>query len=434
MIGLNKVILKEESPLSRPVALNLVSAGELKSVKGACEPLYAENIQNNVVMISLSGRRENGRYESRSMLNMGEMDTGVICRRSEEFSGDVCGRDEVGAEACMREMIDKIKTGAGDDKIFFVFGQNVSSASPVQNFFNHPLISHLIEQIAEPGNIEVYRLATEFGVDGSGNACNRNGETGHGGIKAELDPYIVSQYLEKNILTARDAASVYYDSRNVGAVDDLSISSEPKPFAKNLLYASEISNKVRAHFIYGTNTERDSIDPMWKRRQQAWLERHNTPLINSLRDDVVARFTNCRKNSQAKLSFEDFFKINQEAVLEYQYAQCGEIAAIAFVEAQSNPCISSVDFCRTSEGHHNLIVIGRKKDSDPDDISTWGDEAVVCDPWALKIYPVSLFSQMQAPEYDVKYPPRCYQGGPLPPPYLAGKLNVEHHWDRAPTT
>jgi len=41
-------------------------------------------------------------------------------------------------------------------------------------------------------------------------------------------------------------------------------------------------------------------------------------------------------------------------------------------------------------GDHAFVVLGRKPGSDENDVSTWGDEAVICDPWARKIFPASL--------------------------------------------
>jgi hypothetical protein len=45
--------------------------------------------------------------------------------------------------------------------------------------------------------------------------------------------------------------------------------------------------------------------------------------------------------------------------------------------------------------HHQFLVIGRAPDSDSNDITTWGVEAVICDPWADKAYPAYHFKEMQ---------------------------------------
>lgn len=53
--------------------------------------------------------------------------------------------------------------------------------------------------------------------------------------------------------------------------------------------------------------------------------------------------------------------------------------------------------------HHELLVIGRHADSNPDDILTWGNDAVFLDPWAKLIYPVSKFSLMQKKSLNVEF-------------------------------
>lgn len=79
-----------------------------------------------------------------------------------------------------------------------------------------------------------------------------------------------------------------------------------------------------------------------------------------------------------------------------QGAYCGDLANYtAYVIAQKYPDITTeVAQC---DGHE-FVVINRKKESDPANITTWGDEAVVCDPWAGKMYAVEKFFAMQQQE------------------------------------
>lgn len=50
--------------------------------------------------------------------------------------------------------------------------------------------------------------------------------------------------------------------------------------------------------------------------------------------------------------------------------------------------------CATLD-NHRFIVIGRDPDSDSYDISTWGKDAIICDPWAKLNYFASEFSVKQ---------------------------------------
>ena len=60
---------------------------------------------------------------------------------------------------------------------------------------------------------------------------------------------------------------------------------------------------------------------------------------------------------------------------------CGQQAVIAlrFIERMGALPIDMM-FCPLTD--HNFLVIGRDANSDPEDDSTWGGEAVVCDPWS----------------------------------------------------
>lgn len=42
-------------------------------------------------------------------------------------------------------------------------------------------------------------------------------------------------------------------------------------------------------------------------------------------------------------------------------------------------------------GDHTFLVIGRPKESDAHDPSTWGEQAYICDPWADTVYPTSEY-------------------------------------------
>jgi len=70
---------------------------------------------------------------------------------------------------------------------------------------------------------------------------------------------------------------------------------------------------------------------------------------------------------------------------------CGEYATFAVKKIlekypQARNLIEYVVFDKSC---HQLIVIGRDKKSSPCDPNTWGNDAVICDPWARKVYKVS---------------------------------------------
>jgi hypothetical protein len=74
---------------------------------------------------------------------------------------------------------------------------------------------------------------------------------------------------------------------------------------------------------------------------------------------------------------------------------CGEQSAIAF-KFLERLGIRPIEFCfRTLDGHQ-FVVIGRKKTATAEDTSTWGPDAVVCDPWdRMQAYPASQLQVKQ---------------------------------------
>jgi hypothetical protein len=65
---------------------------------------------------------------------------------------------------------------------------------------------------------------------------------------------------------------------------------------------------------------------------------------------------------------------------------CGEQAALAFMYLYEQLHSRPLDFMARTNRDHAFVVIGRTNKSKDDDYTTWGNEAVVCDPWDLKAY------------------------------------------------
>lgn len=64
--------------------------------------------------------------------------------------------------------------------------------------------------------------------------------------------------------------------------------------------------------------------------------------------------------------------------LDYLACKTNLFAEIYFIEGKIE-----------DDGDHVFVVVNRSRDSVPNDPSTWGDAAVICDPWAEKVYPAS---------------------------------------------
>jgi hypothetical protein len=68
------------------------------------------------------------------------------------------------------------------------------------------------------------------------------------------------------------------------------------------------------------------------------------------------------------------------AAEQFGCGNCGEQSAIAFVYLRRQKTFP-LDWMEVNDYEHAFVIIGRKRGSDTTDARTWGDEAVICDPW-----------------------------------------------------
>ena len=66
---------------------------------------------------------------------------------------------------------------------------------------------------------------------------------------------------------------------------------------------------------------------------------------------------------------------------------CGEQAAVAFMFLKRWP-IAPIDYVHLLEKDHDFVVVGAD-DSSSQYVTDWGADAVICDPWDGKAYPVA---------------------------------------------
>lgn len=72
---------------------------------------------------------------------------------------------------------------------------------------------------------------------------------------------------------------------------------------------------------------------------------------------------------------------------------CGEQAAVAFMFLKRWP-IAPIDYVHLKDKDHDFVVIGATDSSSPY-LTDWGLDAVVCDPWDGKVYPImNIYDRM----------------------------------------
>lgn len=72
---------------------------------------------------------------------------------------------------------------------------------------------------------------------------------------------------------------------------------------------------------------------------------------------------------------------------------CGEQAAVAFMYLADRGTRPLDYMALVKPGDHAYVVIGRSSQSRASDYTTWGEDAVVCDPWDNKAFLASAIPQ-----------------------------------------
>jgi len=75
-----------------------------------------------------------------------------------------------------------------------------------------------------------------------------------------------------------------------------------------------------------------------------------------------------------------YLEKSAEAAQQYGCGNCGEQSAIAFVYLRQLK-IFPLDWMEVDGYKHAFVILGRRRGSDTANYLTWGNEAVVCDPW-----------------------------------------------------
>ena len=73
---------------------------------------------------------------------------------------------------------------------------------------------------------------------------------------------------------------------------------------------------------------------------------------------------------------------------QLSFANCEGRAALALVHCGQKSTARPLELFSSLEGDHVFLVIGRKSGKIMD-VSSWNDDAVVCDPWAGSCYPAA---------------------------------------------
>lgn len=168
-------------------------------------------------------------------------------------------------------------------------------------------------------------------------------------------------------------------------------------------HALDANNNIRNLLRFGSNSPIDK-------------ERSDFKRLLAMRVLQLIWIYLAKKSSTTKEDISiQYIKMSQPILNKYGYGHCGEISSAGF-SYLINKGIYPIELCNTTEGGHDLILLGRDPDSDVNDIDTWGENAYFCDIWINEIYP--------AQEFIIRKNGQDYKNTLLPnaPYYLAGDL------------
>lgn len=145
------------------------------------------------------------------------------------------------------------------------------------------------------------------------------------------------------------------------------------------------NNKLSAEEFERLN---DLMDQERRRKDEVLKQRLAT---NVLEDKIWLRLqTTVDVSSESHLGCCHEYAVQ---ALSYVLKAQPDINAEIFSIQSSNPNIPS--------GDHEILVLNRILPSDESRPDTWGPDAVICDPWADKVYPAREYlSQLEAYKYD----------------------------------
>lgn len=141
---------------------------------------------------------------------------------------------------------------------------------------------------------------------------------------------------------------------------------------ENLKFASLLVQKVQEMVPHSPNYTSRTY------RTQPVLQKHEEGMLTQAENMLT-------QASWIKSPFE-----RAEEIKKIGFGFCEDMALVGCIYAQQNHD-KNVERCGVAgSGAHHFLVIGRAKDSDPNDYKTWGELCVVSDPWAGLCYPISM--------------------------------------------
>lgn len=96
-------------------------------------------------------------------------------------------------------------------------------------------------------------------------------------------------------------------------------------------------------------------------------------------------------------------EIFAKEALRFHCGNCGAQSALAFVRLRDYWKVFPLDWVQVKNGDHGFVVIGRDAHTDPSNMATWNDDAIVCDPWRDVVQTVKAYAATYAKTLELMY-------------------------------
>lgn len=154
----------------------------------------------------------------------------------------------------------------------------------------------------------------------------------------------------------------------------------------------DIAEKALLHarkYILAGSTHPDNNDCDLNMRRQLYSA------VQAIRSECV-RDINIISADKGREALK-LFKKSIELCKKFSIGNCFEFSLMALEYVLHSSPDTYAEVYKIKGGDHIFLVIGRSRDSDPADPSTWGADAIICDPWSNKIYAASRYlSELKA--------------------------------------
>ncbi len=190
---------------------------------------------------------------------------------------------------------------------------------------------------------------------------------------------------ENNEDESVNLAWFYWQHQNIDRIR-FHYETEPSDEAYRLLHIAQIANTLTNRLVdLGGYTELDADEEPEKYADRFERVESNRETVRNLLADIINSPDKSLNTSQViglRIALKDCGSVTSHV------GNCSEKAqvALAFISKISsllgnNPKDVQAELFCLGGLDHEFVVMGRDPDSDPTDYTTWGNNAVICDPW-----------------------------------------------------